>query len=105
MRHGCGDYGSRVTTLADAGYWHRQCPATAVDTLFQALQQPVRVQETCFALGKFSQKLFLLSLELTQYAVDQPFQLRAFNRNGTFHRLSQRGMRWDGYEEADKNPP
>ena len=53
------------------------------------------MQEARFVLGKFSQKLILLSLELTQYAVDQPFQLRTFNRNGTFHRLCQRGMRWD----------
>ena len=63
--------------------------------LFKAIQKPVRVQVTCFALRKFSQQLFLLSLELTQYTVDQPFQLRTFNRNGTFHRLSQCGMRGD----------
>ena len=34
MRHGCGDYDLRVTTLADADCWHRQSPATAVDKLF-----------------------------------------------------------------------
>ena len=53
------------------------------------------MKETGFAFCKFCQKFFLLTLELTQYAVDQPFELGTFNRDSTFYRLSQRSMRWD----------
>ncbi|SAD62861.1 Uncharacterised protein [Enterobacter cloacae] len=53
------------------------------------------MQEARFALRKFCQQFVLLTLELTQYAVNQSFQLGTFNRNGTFHCLSQRSMRWN----------
>lgn len=53
------------------------------------------MQITCFTLPELSQKFFLLSLELAQNAINQPFQHRTFNHNGTFHCLSQCGMRRD----------
>ena len=60
-----------------------------------AFQQPARVQIAAVIVGGALQQLFLLALELPQDAVNQAFQLWAFQRHRAFHGFGQYGVRRD----------
>lgn len=66
---------------------HRRLLVIGVDQLFplrrvsllNAFQQPARVQIAAVVIGGTLQQLFLLALELAQYAIDQPFSCGRFS--------------------------
>ncbi|MNT01758.1 hypothetical protein D3C72_1362390 [compost metagenome] len=82
---------------------HRGLLIIGIDDLFplrgvgllDTFQKPAWMQIAAVIIGSALQQLFLLSLELAQYTVDQPFKLRPFQRDGAFYRFRQHCMSWD----------
>ena len=93
---------ARVVSAVDAQP-HRRALVIGLKDAFPLLRigrsnafyQPGRVKEAQITLREFSEQFFLTALELTQYAVDQPFQLWTLNDDGAFNGFRQCGMRWN----------